>query len=207
MTDIDSFLADLASDAPVPGGGSVAALQVAMAAALLEMVSNLTLGRKRYADVEAQVLSIRERAGISRARARKLIDEDAAAYGAVAGAMKLPKASDDEKAVRTSAIQASLKAAAIPPLETMRLAAEMVDLARELLPIGNRTAASDVGTAAASALSGYEAARLNVEINAASVRDAHWVARARNELEAIGAPEESVRATLAAVEAMVRGDA
>jgi formiminotetrahydrofolate cyclodeaminase len=207
MTDVDSFLADLASDSPVPGGGSVAALQVSMGGALLEMVCNLTLGRKRYADVESRILLIRERAGIARRRARALIDEDARAFGAVSRAMKFPKESEEQESARTSAIQAALKEAAIPPLETMRLADQVADLAQELAPIGNKSAASDVGTAVASALSGFEAALLNVEINVASVRDAEWVEHTRNELRAIGDLQARAQATLAAVKAIVRGNA
>ena len=110
--DVDGFLADLASSAPVPGGGSVAALQVAMGAALVEMVCNLTIGRKKYQSVEAEATQIRTRALAVRERARQLVDEDAAAYGAVSEAMRLPRGTEQETAARTAAVQDSLKGAA-----------------------------------------------------------------------------------------------
>src|SRR5947209_2461045 len=207
MTDLDTFLADLASDAPVPGGGSVAAFHTAMAAALLCMVANLTIGRKRYAAVEAEARAIRDGAGELQMEARHLIDEDAAAYGAVSSAATLPRDTDEDKRSRSAAMQHALKGAALPPLATMQIASRIIGLAGELVAIGNRSAVSDVGTAAGSALAGYEAARLNVEINLAAVRDADWVSRTRNEMDSIEKPQVAVQAIMRRVESIIRGEA
>src|SRR5437588_12770475 len=90
MPEIVAFLEDLASASPVPGGGSVAGLETAMGAALIEMVSNLTLGRKRYEDVREQVTAIREKADALRVEASSLADADANAYGVVSEVMARP---------------------------------------------------------------------------------------------------------------------
>lgn len=190
----------------MPGGGSVAALETAMAGALLGMVANLTVGRKRYAAVQDRVVALRERAEALRARARELVDEDAAAYADVSKAMGLPRNTDDEKTFRTGVIQDALKAAVTPPLETMALALNVVALASEMIEVGNRSAASDVGTAVGAALAGFEAARLNVEINLASVSDSVWIKTTRAKLERMGAPHGTVDAVIARVESIIRGE-
>jgi formiminotetrahydrofolate cyclodeaminase len=202
--DVDAFLADLASSAPVPGGGSVAALQVAMGAALVEMVCNLTIGRKKYQSAEAEATQIRDRAIALRSRARALVDEDAAAYAAVALAVTRPRATAEESEARTAAVQSALKGAAQPPLETMRCAFEVLDLARTLVPIGNPAAVSDVATAAASAFAGFEAARLNVEINMAAVRDEAWREQTRNQLSRFDDPGIYMSYALAGAESVIR---
>jgi formiminotetrahydrofolate cyclodeaminase len=205
IVDADDFLARLSSPDPVPGGGSVAALQVAMGAALLVMVANLTLGRKRFAAVEDQVASIRGRAERLRDRAAELVDEDIQAYGRVAAAMTLSRDDEDQKASRRTAIQDALKEAASPPLATMRAAAEVLDLARALVSIGNPSAVSDVGTAAVAARAGYEAARLNVEINVAGVTDQEWCAARRTDLAAMPDVESIASDVVAASETVIRG--
>jgi len=96
MADIDAFLDDLSSAAPVPGGGTVAALETAMAASLLAMVCNLTLGKQRYAAVETRIRSVLQEAGELRDRARQLGDEDVEAYGAVARVLALSRATEEE---------------------------------------------------------------------------------------------------------------
>jgi formiminotetrahydrofolate cyclodeaminase len=121
-------------------------------------------------------------------RARALANEDAAAYAEVSAAMDLPKETDEQKAKRTAVIQAALTGAAIPPLETMRAASEVAWLSGELVKIGNRSAISDVGTAALQAVAAYGAARLNVVINLMSVRDQGWVAETRNAMNEIPDP-------------------
>ncbi|HEV3309157.1 MAG TPA: cyclodeaminase/cyclohydrolase family protein, partial [Chloroflexota bacterium] len=145
MPDIDDFLTKLASSDPVPGGGSVAGFEIAMGAALIVMVCELTLGRDKFAAVAGQVEPIRDRAIELKSKARLLVDADADAFAKVAMAMKLPRTTDDEKAVRRAAVQDSLKGAVDPPLASMLIAAEAIQLALELVPIGNPSAISDVG--------------------------------------------------------------
>lgn len=206
MDELGAFLGDLASGDPVPGGGSVAAIQVAMGAALLSMVCNLTLGRKRYAGVEDRVRTLLARSEALLADARRLADEDARAYGSVADAMSLPRATDDERSSRTREIQGALKAAVQPPLDCMRTAMTVLDTARELVPIGNMNAVSDVGVAALSTVAGFEAARLNVDINLKAIKDVHFVDECRTIVLDIGDPIAGRHDVLRQVNAIVRGE-
>jgi formiminotetrahydrofolate cyclodeaminase len=205
VASLEEFLDELASPEPIPGGGSVAALQTAMGAALLTMVSDLTLGRKKYADVQDKVAEIRGRAEALRRRASELVNEDIAAYGVVAEVMTMPRETEAQKTVRRDAMQAALKGAAIPPLETMRVASEVLDLSRRLVDIGNRSAISDVGTAALAARAGYHAARLNVDANVAMVNDPEWVARIERDLEAVPPPDDQAREVVELVAAASHG--
>ncbi len=196
LGDLEEFIDRLSSADPVPGGGSVAALQAAMAGALLSMVASLTLGRKRYADVEEPVSRIREQATTLSRRSLELVDEDIDAYRAVADVLNLPKGTEAEKEFRSQRMQEALRGAVTPPLQTMTVASSLLELSAELAPIGNRSAISDVGTAAGSARAAFEAARLNVEINLASIRDSDWVARVREQLSAF-APAADVEERVA----------
>ncbi|GAC1473100.1 MAG: cyclodeaminase/cyclohydrolase family protein [Chloroflexota bacterium] len=207
VQDVHEFLEQLASGEPVPGGGSVAALQAALAASLLAMVCNLTINRKKYAEVWDEALQIRERADILRAQSERLVTEDAEAYGAVASAMGLPRASDEEKTERRLRMQQALKLAVEPPLATMQVATEVLALARRLVRIGNRAAVSDVGVAALTARAAYHAARLNVEINLSAVQDENWRVAMRSNLAVHRAPEDAEREVLAATEASIIGTA
>jgi formiminotetrahydrofolate cyclodeaminase len=178
-----------------------------MGAALLVMVTNLTTGRKRFAGVESSVQEIRKRAEALRDRAQLLIEEDIEAYGRVAAAMSLPRSDESERVARRAAIQDALQRAAVPPLATMRAASEVLDLARLLVGIGNPSAVSDVGSAAAAARAGYDSARLNVEINLASMDDQEWCDSLQREMAALPRSDDRERDVLAATEAVIRGGA
>jgi formiminotetrahydrofolate cyclodeaminase len=166
-----SYLERLASDAPEPGGGSVAALVGALGAALVSMVANLTLGKEKYADAQDVMADLRERAEKLRAELEELVTLDAQAYGAVAAAMKLPQEGEAQKRERKMVLQAALKEAASVP-EKVALAA--VEVARLSLPAaekGNLYAVSDAGVAALLADAAAQAAALNVKINLAWIED------------------------------------
>jgi formiminotetrahydrofolate cyclodeaminase len=206
MPDIDVFLSELASSSPVPGGGSVAGFEIAMGAALLVMVSDLTLGREKYAEVESQVTRIRALAESHQATARSLVDADAAAFGRVASAIKLPRGTDDEKAARRDAVQQALKGAVEPPLESMKSAHALMTLAVELAPIGNANAISDVGSAALALDAGYYAAKLNVEINLASIKDDGFVSTIRGQMPDDAVIERGRKETVDVVLGTIRGE-
>lgn len=169
--DVGSWLEDLASPAPAPGGGAGAALNVAIGAALLEMVCNLTVGKPKYAEHEATMKRVLARAGELRGDALRLADEDAEAFSAVSAAYKLPKEPPEAREARTAAIQQSLMSAAAVPLRTAEAAAEVIELASEILAGANANVLSDVSVAAASARAGLEAASVNVEINLAQLKE------------------------------------
>jgi methenyltetrahydrofolate cyclohydrolase len=169
--EIGAWLDDLASSAPAPGGGAAAALQVAVAAGLVEMVTNLTIGNPRYAEHEQTMIEARERAGEQRRLATRLADEDARAFTAVTDAYKLPRSTDEEKAARTARIQQALLGAADVPMRTAVVAGAVLDLAERILPGANVNVLSDVAVAASSARAGLDAAIINIEINRYAIKD------------------------------------
>jgi glutamate formiminotransferase/formiminotetrahydrofolate cyclodeaminase len=168
---LDGFVAAVASSAPVPGGGSVAAHVGALAGALAEMVAGLTAGRKKYVAVDAEMRSIAAAATSLRARLSALVKADADAYAAVSAAYKLPKAAPEELAARDAAIQASLMRAAEVPLETARACAAVAELAATCAEKGNTNAASDAGVAALMAEAACRGAAYNVRINVGAMPD------------------------------------
>jgi glutamate formiminotransferase / formiminotetrahydrofolate cyclodeaminase len=165
---LDGWIDELAGGAPVPGGGSAAALTGVLAGALVAMVAQLTIGRKAYAAVEPRARAILAEAETLRGELRRLVDDDAAAYTGVSAAYKIPK--DDP--ARPRAIDAALLAAARTPLETARRSARLVALAREIGGIGNRNARSDALVAEGLARAALAGAVENVRVNVASMSDA-----------------------------------
>ena len=192
---VGELLERLGSPAPAPGGGAAAALAGALGAALVQMTANLTLGRPRFAHVEAEAQSIAERAGQLRARLASLGDADADAYAAVAAAYALPRADEAQKAARAAAIQRALRGAARVPLETAEVCAAVLRLAEEAAPLLNPSVISDVVVGAQLAAAGLEAAAINVEINLASLTDTDLASRLSAELAAAqaGAAERRQR--------------
>ncbi|GAA3434702.1 cyclodeaminase/cyclohydrolase family protein [Kutzneria kofuensis] len=178
---IGGWLDELASGAPAPGGGAVAAMHAAMAAGLVSMVCELTVGRPKYAEHEPTMREVLALAGERRQAAVELAEADAEAFTAVTAAYRLPKATDEEKAARTAAIQEALVKAADVPLRTAALAGEVLELARRIRPGANVNVLSDVAVAAVSARAAMQAAAVNVAVNRASMTDV--VARARLEAE------------------------
>lgn len=169
---IGGWLDELASAAPTPGGGAAAAMSAATGAALVAMVCNLTIGKPRYAEHEDAMRAALAEATSLRSDALRLADEDAAAFGAVSDAYKLPSASDEQKAARSSAIQEALVGAADVPLRTAALAADVIALAARVLPGANVNVLSDVAVAASSARAALDAGLVNVAVNVASMTDA-----------------------------------
>jgi formiminotetrahydrofolate cyclodeaminase len=169
---IGSWLDEVASSAPAPGGGAVAALNAAVGAALVSMVCNLTIGNPRYAEHEERMRAALASATDLRARAVELAAEDAAAFGAVSDAYGLPRDTDADKAVRTAAIQAALVGAAEVPLRTAAVAAAVIELAGEIREGSNTNVVSDVAVAASSARAALDGAVVNVEVNLGLMKDA-----------------------------------
>lgn len=197
---LHEYLDTLASSAPAPGGGSVAALAAAQGAALLSMVLNLTLGRPRFAASEEEGRAILAEAARLRAECAALIDRDAAVLGALIATYKLPKGTPEERDIRMTTLAARTRAATEVPLAVARAAAGLLPLCRRLLPLGNPTAVSDIGVAATCAVAGFRAAELNVLINLGQLEDEAFVASARQELDELGnGLEDEATAILIAV--------
>ena len=164
---LDGWLEELAGGAPVPGGGSAAALAGALAGALVAMVARLTTGRKAYAAVQGRVAEILAEADALRAQLRRLVDDDAAAYARVSAAYKLPK----DAPGRRRAVDEALVGAARTPLAMARGAARLAALAGEIGAIGNKNASSDAKVAAVLASAALTGAIENVRVNVASLSE------------------------------------
>lgn len=165
------FVASVASSAPTPGGGSVAAHAGALAAALAQMVAGLTVGRKKYAAVEAEMKEVALAAAALVTELSALVAQDAAAYGAVSAAYKLPAESDADAASRRSAIGRALLGAAEVPLRTARACVRVLELAETVAARGNPNAVSDAGVAALLAEAACRGAIYNVRINVSALED------------------------------------
>jgi methenyltetrahydrofolate cyclohydrolase len=168
---VGAWLDELGSAAPTPGGGAVAALSTATAAALVEMVGNLTIGRAAYAEHEPQVTAVRDEARSLRRRALEQADEDAAAFGALMVAYRLPRGTDDQNNTRRAAVQQATQKAAAVPLDVAATAAAVINLATQLPGRSNPNVLSDVGVAAVTAAAAIEAAAVNVDVNLATLTD------------------------------------
>ena len=163
---IHGFLGAVAAATPAPGGGTVAAVAGAMGASLAAMVAGLTLGRKKYADVEPEFQAIQARANELRATLMKLADEDAAAYEKVMAAFKLPK---EDAVARNVAIQQALIESMAAPLKTLEACLGVARCAARAATKGNSNAASDAGVAALLAGAAARGAAYNVRINLGSL--------------------------------------
>ena len=166
-----SFIDELAAPTPTPGGGSAAAYSAAMGAGLVAMVAGLTMGKKKYAEVEAQMQAIRVHAEKLREDMTYAVDDDAGAFEAVMGAFRLPNVTPDEQAARTASIQSATLNAAHVPLHVAEGAVKVMELALLCIENGNVNAVSDAASAAAMAKAGLTAAGYNVRINVASLPD------------------------------------
>ncbi len=182
---LDTYLHALASGAPAPGGGSATGLVGAMGAALISMVANFTVGRPRYAEVEAPVRAALDEAEAIRARLLRLTEQDEAAFEAVAAARKRPRKTDAERTARAAAIQDTTRAAATPPLEMAAACRHALELSRTVADLGNPFLASDAGVAALLAEAALRASAINVRVNLATLEDPAFVAEVETRLNAL----------------------
>ena len=175
-TSLAHYLDALASDASIPGGGGAAALAGALAAALLSMVARFTLGRARYRESWPHIKPLLAESERLRKTLLQAADDDARAYGEVAAAMRLPRATGSQRRERRAALQAALRGATAVPLATAQAARRSLDLAATAAEYGNPNLVSDAGVAAALAEAALQSAALNVRINLAYTRDQDLVA-------------------------------
>lgn len=180
---VKDFLDKVAGSDPVPGGGSIAALNGAIASALAAMVANLTLGKKGYELHEELMGHIAKLALQQKETFVKDIDRDSDAYDAVFACFKMPKATDEEKAARSAAIQEATKFAALVPMQVARNAYELMTLIMDVARLGNRNAVTDACVAMMSARSSVLGALMNVRINLGSLKDKEFVAKLSNEAD------------------------
>lgn len=194
--DIDesTFLDKLAAGTPTPGGGSATAYTGAMAAALVGMVARVTLGKKKYAQVEDRVETIAAEADALQVSLQQAVSMDAQAFDRLMEAHRLAKKTKAEKNIRAEAIERATFGAAAVPLEVARKAVYIHSLAADISEIGNVNAASDAGSASALALATLQGAALNVRANALNLSDREIAERWLEELEALKAQAKVAQA-------------
>jgi formiminotetrahydrofolate cyclodeaminase len=182
---IQIFLDELASKSATPGGGSVSALLGAQSAALTSMVCNLTLGKPKYAEVEAEMQVLLQKSEALREKLTGLIKADVDVFNRLMAAYGLPKGTDEEKYARAEVIQAVLKAATEVPLDCARACAEAIKLSRCAANKGNPGVISDAGAAVMAGYGGLKSAALNVYINTGNLKDRQFAETKLAELETI----------------------
>jgi formiminotetrahydrofolate cyclodeaminase len=177
------FLDQAASSSPTPGGGSVSSLVGALGVGLLSMVCNLTLGKEKYRDVEDDIRALLAECESLRNQLTDLIEADVTAYGELNTALKLPKGTEEEKALRTAAVQNALVSATNVPLEIAVNCRKGIELSAKVAEKGNRLAISDVGVGVLLCESALFSALLNVDINLKLIKDAALVADVKRAVE------------------------
>jgi formiminotetrahydrofolate cyclodeaminase len=184
---IKEFLAKTASNLPVPGGGSVAALSASIAASLSEMVANLTIGKKGFEAQEDDMQRIAKEALGFRNKLVKDIDRDAEAFDDVMAAFRLSKGTDEEKNLRTEAIQNALKHASLVPLGVAQDAFKVMELAGEVVRNGNKNAVTDGAVGVMMARTAVLAALYNVKVNLGLIKDTAFVSKVQFQVEQLEA--------------------
>jgi formiminotetrahydrofolate cyclodeaminase len=190
---IISFLDELASSSPAPGGGSAAALSGALGAALISMVSNLTIGKEKYAGVQGDIKAILEKSETLRKNLANLLEEDAAAYTQLSQTMKMPRDTEEQKAARAKGMDRDLKAAADVPLRVAEACVSAMELCQPAAEKGNVNAVSDIGVGVLMAEAGLRSAALNVLINLGWIKDAQYVFETRKKLDVLLSGKTALR--------------
>jgi formiminotetrahydrofolate cyclodeaminase len=192
------FLDDLASGKATPGGGAGAAISGAMGAALLSMVANLTIGKKKYAAVEEELKGILKRTEEIRVEMTNLAQLDAHVFERVMGAYKMPKETEAQASAREAAIQNTLMDATQVPLKVAAWAAELFDFAPTLAEKGNPNAVSDVGVGLLLADAAMKGALLNVDINVGMIQNGAFTEGIRQRVAGLSAGREELKAQVMA---------
>ncbi|WP_298649743.1 cyclodeaminase/cyclohydrolase family protein [uncultured Proteiniphilum sp.] len=182
---LKQFIEKTAGNGAIPGGGSSSALNAAIASALTEMMANLTVGKKNYADEEEQMKKIAEEMGESRMQFINDIDRDADAYSSVMEAYRLPKETDEQKAVRSEKIQEAMKGASLVPMDVAERAYKMFDTIIETVRKGNKNAVTDGMVGLMACRTAIMGALLNVRINLSGIHDPFFVEELKDKCDRI----------------------
>lgn len=195
---IKEFLAATASDAPVPGGGSIAALSAGVSAALVEMVAGLTIGKKGYEEAEAEMKEVKEIAAKATESFVADIDRDADSFDLFMKAMKMPKETDEDKAARSAAMQSAIVEAAEVPLSVAEAAFNFMKYTEVMVVKGNQNAVTDGAVAAMMARTAVKSALYNVQINLGSIKDEAKAAELTAKMNEIGSKVDELEASILA---------
>lgn len=179
--EINEFISQLASKAPVPGGGGASALIGAVGVSLCSMVANLTSGKQKYAQYQEDIDKILKRTQVSISRLLSLIEKDAEVFEPLSAAYGIPK--DDPN--RDAVLEKALVAACSVPMEILKEVSDILDVVSELSVKGSRLAISDVGVAASALRSAMESAVLNIYINTKLMKDREYAMKTNTQAEAL----------------------
>ncbi len=182
---VTDFVDECSMDSPAPGGGSVAALSAGLGAALANMVANLTVGKKGYEGVSEEMKEVAAEAQAAKDKFMTAIDRDTDAFNKVMEAFKLPKSTQDQKDVRTTAIQQATKQATLVPFEVLKMVPRTLALALAVAERGNKNSASDAGVAGLALRTAAQGAWLNVRINLSGITDEPFKSKVREEGQAV----------------------
>lgn len=182
---INDFIAVLGSDTPAPGGGSASALAAAQGIALTKMVTELTIGKKKYAEFEDEIELLQKKAKSLQEGLLRAIDEDTEAFNQVSAVFGLPKTTEEEKKARREAMQSALKGAAVTPFSMMEKIVDALKVTQAAVGKSNTNAASGLGVAALNLKAALQGAWLNVLINLASIKDEMFVRQYRKAGESL----------------------
>ena len=180
---VESFLAAIRNSSPTPGGGSASALAGAMGASLLAMVAGLPKSKATTAAEADRLKAAGERSAALARDLETLVERDSDAYNQVLAAYRLPKATDDEKTSRSAAIQAGFRAAIAAPLDVMRACAAAAEQGVVVATLGLESASSDVQVGLELLNAALRGAKLNVETNLGSLKDATYLAKVRSDVQ------------------------
>ena len=200
---VRSFVTELASDSPAPGGGSAAALAGSLGAALTTMVCNLSLDEEKFKQSLPEIQIIRGEAAALMEKLMHAVDADAQAFNEVMDAYKLPKSSDEEKSRRLATIQQAMKKSALLPLVVAVDFLEALKLAQRILPIGNANAASDAAVSVLIFYAAIQGALYNVKINLGFIKDADFCSETRERIAQIVCEAKKENAAMEAAVAMI----
>ena len=184
-TTVGEFLQRLAGGTATPGGGSVVALSGALSAALCAMVGRLTTGRARYQEVWSEMEQMQNRADKLAVKLLDLVDKDIEAYNRVMAAMKMPIETEEQRSYRREAIQEATRQAALVPMETLRVLAELTGLIERAVSKGNPNCLTDAGVAALLIQAAALGAAYNVRVNLSGIDDKDFVKSVKSELEEV----------------------
>lgn len=201
---ISEFLNELAGSSPAPGGGSVSALAGALGSALISMVSSLTIGKKKYAEVEGEMKDVLVESEKLRAKLTSLVDKDTDAFNLVMSAFGMPKETDDQKNARTAAIESATKEATMVPLDVMHVCLDAVALSETVARKGNTNALSDAGVSALLLRAGCRGAYYNVKINLSSLEDTDFIEKIKQDAaRTMDAVDEKAKSVIDHVESQL----
>ena len=190
---LNEFIEKAASNSPTPGGGNVSAVVATLAASMVSMVANLTIGKKGYEEVQDKAKKAADDLKNIIEDLKTLTEKDMAVFSKFMEALRMPKDTDEQKAKRTEAMQQAAKTATEVPMEICRKCLEILKISVPIASYGNKGAISDAGVGAYVAEAALRAAMLSVDINLPGIKDAAFVEKYKAERRQLFADADEMK--------------